>query len=223
MGEDAAMRIIMLRHGESVGNVDESLFCSIPDHRMNLTETGRRQSLAAGERIRKLIGGKNIDVYVSPYARAWQTLDLLGLQGRTARVREEPRLREQDWGNLQDPARQARQKQERNAFGHFFYRLDYGESGADVYDRVSSFLTALVAPFGMWPRGRGGGGYGHQEYVLLITHGLTMRLACMFLLGWTVAEFERLANPGNGEFRVLTSPLTVAAPWQLDRPFEIWT
>ena len=32
---------------------------------------------------------------------------------------------------------------ERNAYGHFFYRLAHGESGADVDDRIAAFLSEL--------------------------------------------------------------------------------
>ena len=214
------MRLVFLRHGESIGNVDESAFCRTPDHTMDLTPTGREQSRAAGERLRALLGSAPIDVYVSPYRRTWQTLEELDLGTRVRRVREEPRLREQDWGNLQDPATQAKHHRERDVFGHFFYRLSSGESGADVYDRISGFLSALTGPWAPWPRGPRGTGYGPDDTVLLVTHGLTMRLACMSLFSWTVAEFEALSNPGNADFRVVT---TTPAGWHLDRPFETWT
>ncbi|MET3805359.1 broad specificity phosphatase PhoE [Nakamurella sp. UYEF19] len=219
------MRLILLRHGESIGNVDESAFCRVPDHTMELTDVGREQSREAGLRLREVIGPAPIDVFVSPYRRTWQTLELLGLQDRVRRVREEPRLREQDWGNLQTLADQVRQRRERDAFGHFFYRLASGESGADVYDRLTGFLTGLTSPWADRADEPG-------RTVLLITHGLAMRLACMALMGWTVAEFEALSNPSNGDFRVLTrlgngSPtggglLGLGPGWELDRPFATW-
>lgn len=220
------MRLILLRHGESIGNVDESAFCRVPDHAMNLTEAGKRQSVAAGARLRELLGSQQIDVFVSPYRRTWQTLELLALGDRVRRVREEPRLREQDWGNLQEPSNQARQRRERDAFGHFFYRLASGESGADVYDRLSGFLAGLTAP---WADAADEAG----RTVLLVTHGLAMRLACMALLGWTVSEFEALSNPVNGDFRILSRQtdngsttggglLGLGPGWALDRPFETW-
>ncbi len=220
------MRLILLRHGESIGNVDESAFCRIPDHTMDLTEDGTAQAVAAGVRLRRLLGSQQVDVFVSPYRRTWQTLEHLDLGDRIRRVREEPRLREQDWGNLQVAADQVRQRRERDQFGHFFYRLSSGESGADVYDRLTSFLSGLTSPWA---------DHGDEpgRTVLLVTHGLAMRLACMALMGWTVTEFERLSNPANGDFRVLTRLSTNGSPtgggllglgpaWLLDRPFETW-
>ncbi|MTD12579.1 histidine phosphatase family protein [Nakamurella sp. YIM 132087] len=213
------MRLILLRHGESEGNVDETLFCSVPDHAMVLTDRGREQSERAGIRLGEVIGDDPIDVYVSPYRRTWQTWELLGLQDRTRRIREEPRLREQDWGNLQDPAWQQAQKAERNSFGHFYYRLRSGESGADVFDRLSGFFDGLLGPHAVWPRGADGTGYRPGETVVLVTHGLAMRLACMALMGWTVEQFESLSNPGNGDFRIVTRHRD---GWELDRPFDTW-
>ena len=219
------MRLILLRHGESIGNVDESAFCRIPDHSMTLTPLGEDQARAAGGALRDVVGSGPVDVFVSPYRRTWQTFALLGLEDQTGRVREEPRLREQDWGNLQQQADQVRQRLERDAFGHFFYRLDSGESGADVYDRVTGFLTGLTAPDAV---------NDPDRTVLLITHGLTMRLACMALMGWTVAQFEALSNPPNGDFRILSQGvdragavggglLGLGPTWELDRPFDTWT
>ncbi len=43
----------------------------------------------------------------------------------------------------------------------------------------------------------------HPRNVLLVTHGLTMRLFCMRWFHWSVAEFESLSNPGNAEYRTL--------------------
>jgi broad specificity phosphatase PhoE len=220
------MRLILIRHGESVGNVDESAFCRIPDHTMDLTPNGVRQSQETGARLRELLGDQSIDVFVSPYRRTWQTLEHLELGARVRRIREEPRLREQDWGNLQDPSTQVRQRRERDAFGHFFYRLASGESGADVYDRLTGFLTGLTSPWADAAR-------EHGRTVLLVTHGLAMRLACMALMGWTVAEFEALSNPANGDYRVLTRQNTngsatgggilgLGPKWTLDRPFDTW-
>ena len=41
-------RIILVRHGESLGNFDESVYCTVPDWKVPLTETGKKQSIEAG-------------------------------------------------------------------------------------------------------------------------------------------------------------------------------
>ena len=86
-------------------------------------------------------------MYVSPYRRTHETLRAFHLDPELIRVREEPRLREQDWGNWQDRDDVQLQKAYRDAYGHFFYRFAQGECGADVYDRVGGFLESLYRSF----------------------------------------------------------------------------
>lgn len=62
---------------------------------------------------------------------------------RITGVQEEVQLREQDFGNFQDQKGMELEKSERLRFGRFFYRFPNGESGADVYDRVTIFEVSL--------------------------------------------------------------------------------
>ncbi|KOU05783.1 phosphoglycerate mutase [Streptomyces sp. NRRL F-5755] len=204
-------RIILIRHGESEGNTDDTVYEREPDHALSLTKNGLRQAEEAGESLRAMFGDERISAYVSPYRRTHQTFQALGLDMDRVRVREEPRLREQDWGNWQDREDVRLQKVYRDAYGHFFYRFAQGESGADVYDRVGAFLESLWRSF-EHP--------DHPPNVLIVTHGLTMRLFCMRWFHWTVAEFESLTNPGNAEWRSLL--LGPDGRYALDRPFERW-
>ncbi|UJW32368.1 histidine phosphatase family protein [Saccharothrix sp. AJ9571] len=202
------MRIILLRHAESLGNVDELAYTRIPDHSLPLTDLGREQARRAGPAIAELVGEEPLAVYVSPYVRTRETLRLLGLAAE--RLVHEPRLREQDWGNLQEADEQAVQKRLRHEFGHFFYRLPFGESGADVDDRVAAFLSELESrradPL-------------HPRTVLVVSHGLTIRLLCRRLFGWSIELFESLSNPATCEYRVVER---VDGRWKLDRPFQQW-
>ncbi|MFF2652773.1 histidine phosphatase family protein [Streptomyces sp. NPDC058045] len=204
-------RIVLVRHGESEGNADDSVYEREPDHALALTRTGVHQAETAGKELRALFGQERVSVYVSPYRRTHETLRAFDLAPDRVRVREEPRLREQDWGNWQDREDVRLQKAYRDAYGHFFYRFAQGESGADVYDRVGAFLESLFRSFEA---------PDHPPNVLIVTHGLTMRLFCMRWFHWSVAEFEALSNPGNGEIRVLE--LGADGKYTLDRPFTHW-
>jgi broad specificity phosphatase PhoE len=203
------VRIILLRHGQSLGNVDELAYCRIPDHALPLTELGERQARAAGATISELVGEGPVAAYVSPYKRTKRTFDLLGISAE--RIVTEPRVREQDWGNLQDPVQQEVLKHQRHAFGHFFFRLPNGESGADVDDRVAAFLDGLEV--------RLHSDETHPKTVLVVSHGLTIRLLCRRLFGWSIDLFESLSNPDTCEHRVLDHDGT---GWKLDRPFDQW-
>lgn len=205
-------RIALLRHGESAANLDPVVYETIPDHAIELTPHGVEQAKVAGGELRTVFGDEDVAVYVSPYLRAHQTLRALGIDDLVVRVAEEPRLREQDWANYQDSFDIARQKELRDRYGHFFYRFADGESGADVYDRVSTFLETLHRHF------------ARDDYpanVLIVTHGLTMRLFCMRWFHWSVEYFESLRNPGNGEARTLLRGGD--GRYTLDTPFEQWT
>lgn len=204
-------RILLLRHGEAEGNVDETVFERKPDHRLELTARGREQSRDAGAEIRRLVGDGAVQVYVSPYVRTRQTLDELRACFRVAHAREEPRLREQDWGNYQDKDHIRAQKAERDSFGHFYYRMARGESGADVYDRVSTFFESLHRDFR---------DDGFPEAALIVTHGLTMRLFLMRWFHWSVEQFEALENPRNGELVVLERG--PRGWYSLETPLRTW-
>ncbi|MFD8261412.1 histidine phosphatase family protein [Streptomyces griseoluteus] len=204
-------RIVLVRHGESVGNVDDSVYEREPDHALALTDRGREQAEETGGHLREIFGDERVSVYVSPYRRTHETLDAFRLDPDLIRVREEPRLREQDWGNWQERDDVRLQKAYRDAYGHFFFRFPQGESGADVYDRVGGFLESLFRSFEE---------PDHPPNVLLVTHGLAMRLFCMRWFHWTVADFESLSNPGNAEVRMLV--LGEDGKYALDKPFERW-
>ncbi|HET7798805.1 MAG TPA: histidine phosphatase family protein [Humibacillus xanthopallidus] len=204
-------RIVLVRHGESEGNVDETVYERVPDHRLRLTDVGLEQARQTGEVLRAMLDGGSVEAYVSPYVRTRQTLAALGLPVAERDVRVEPRLREQDWANFQDPADIAEQKALRDRYGHFYYRFSHGESGSDVYDRVSTFLESMFRNFETPAAPRN---------VVIVTHGLTMRLFCMRWFHWSVDYFESLENPANGQPVVLRRQPDFR--YRLERPFAQW-
>ncbi|MBI4858909.1 MAG: histidine phosphatase family protein, partial [Candidatus Riflebacteria bacterium] len=175
------------------------------------TRKGRQQALAAGAALKEIVGADTVRAYVSPYTRTRQTYELLkeALGPAIVLAQEEPRLREQDRGNFQDRKEMKRGRRARAAFGHFFFRFSHGESGADVCDRVSTFLETLHRDFDQ---------PDYPANALLVTHGLTLRLFLMRWFHWTVEYFESLKNPGLCEFRVLT--LGPDGSYDLDRPMR---
>ncbi|XP_059288912.1 phosphoglycerate mutase-like protein AT74 [Lycium ferocissimum] len=147
-------RIILVRHGESEGNKDDAMYTVTPDYRIPLTPKGIGQAKEAGSRIFNVVSDNGtsdnwkVYFYVSPYVRTRSTLREIGRafsRRRVLGVREECRIREQDFGNFQVAERMKVIKETRERFGRFFYRFPEGESAADVYDRVSSKI--LFSPF----------------------------------------------------------------------------
>ncbi|KAL6177294.1 hypothetical protein ACLB2K_048820 [Fragaria x ananassa] len=99
-------RIILVRHGQSEGNVDESVYTRVSDPKIRLTERGIADAEECGKRIREMIEKDRVEdwkvyFYVFPYRRTVETLKGSGKafeRSRIAGMREEPRLREQDFG-----------------------------------------------------------------------------------------------------------------------------
>lgn len=194
-------RIFIIRHGQSIGNVNKSVYRTIPDYALELTDLGKQQATDAGLRIQKIIGDSPIQFYVSPFWRTRQTY--LGIRkaflGNVCKFYEDPRLREQEWGNRVDEDGLSRFNEKieeyRDSYGHFYYRFrDGGESCADVFDRVSDFMGTLFRDFEK---------KNYPRNVVIVTHGMTMRL---FLMRWfhcSVEEFESWGNPLNCGYYLL--------------------
>lgn len=189
-------RIILIRHGKSEGNADRTLTETIPDFALKLTEEGIQQAQQAGQEIKKIIGQETLHVYVSPYYRTRQTYQYIQecIRENVVKAFEDPRLREQDWGHLRPSNLNDEILQERNGFSTFYYRIPDGESGADVYDRVSTFLETLHRDF-QKP--------DYPENVLIVTHGMTLRLFLMRWFHWSVEDFESLCNPHNCQIVIM--------------------
>ena len=107
--------IILIRHAQSEGNKNRDIHQYVPDHRVKLTPDGHTQALDAGKRLRTLLKPDDtIQFFTSPYRRTRETTEGI-LRTLTSndeelgpspfprdkiKVYEEPRLREQDFGNF---------------------------------------------------------------------------------------------------------------------------
>ena len=189
-------RIILIRHGKSVGNIDKTIYGRVPDYALELTEMGKQQAGEAGQTLKGIVQDESMFFYVSPMWRTRTTFEeIAGLFPRDQfRFTEEPRIREQEWGHLRTQQESIPIEADRDKFGTFYFRIPDGESAADVYDRVSDFFGTLHRDFEKTD---------FPENTVIVTHGLTIRLFLMRWFHWTVEEFEMLANPKNCEMFVL--------------------
>ncbi|PVI02432.1 phosphoglycerate mutase-like protein [Periconia macrospinosa] len=200
--------IILVRHAQSEGNKNRDIHQFIPDHRVKLTAHGRGQAEEAGRQLRSLLKPDDtIQFFTSPYRRTRETTEGI-LKTLTSddptpspfprhkiKVFEEPRLREQDFGNFQPcSAEMERMWQERADYGHFFYRIPDGESAADAYDRVSGFNESLWRQFG---------DEDFPSVCVLVTHGMMTRVFLMKWYHWSVEYFEDLRNVNHCEFIIM--------------------
>lgn len=190
-------RIILIRHGESEGNIDKTLYAKIPDNKIGLTQEGINQAKEAALKMVKLLEKDNkVKFFVSPYKRTKQTYHEINNVFQANELKcdyvEEPSIREQEWGNFQDEDYDKMQV-ERHSVGRFYYRFKTGESGADAYDRASRFLDTLFRNMDNYKRDK------YDAYVI-VSHGLFIRLFLMRFYRLSVEQFENFRNLHNCEF-----------------------
>lgn len=176
--------------------MDKRKYQTVQDFALRLTSTGVEQAKLAGKQIKSIIGDEAIYVYLSPFFRTRETFENIrgAIESNIYKTIEDPRIREQDWGHLRHPADNKEISKERDDFSTFYYRIPDGESGADVFDRISNFLDTLHRDFVK---------EDYPQNVLIVTHGLTLRLFLMRWFHWTVEEFEKLRNPKNCQIVVM--------------------
>jgi len=172
-----------------------------------LTLHGRIQSTEAGKELKAMIDGEDGKgkalFYYSPYKRTRETMDELRRHVTPSRIiseREEPRISEQQFGNFQDVFQVRRAKRERGQFGRFFYRFQSGEAGLDVYSRVSSFISTLIRDC---IQNKNAGHNMDDVTVVIVTHGLSLRLFLMRWFQFSVEEFEASTNPDNAKLIIM--------------------
>ena len=167
MGRPRVGELVLVRHGESEGNIarrrsllgDHSVYAGefLERHssQWRLSDQGREQAISAGAWLRDN-GFAHFDVhFTSEYLRAMETAALLGLPG--ARWRPEVMLRERDMGQYDLASQEVRA----TAFAHeerrrvremvsassLFWSAPGGESLAQVVHRVDSALLFLNRRF----------------------------------------------------------------------------
>lgn len=222
-------RIILVRHGQSEGNVNKKIYKEIPDYSIPLTEEGHTQAMLVGKKLAKIIGAAPVQFYVSPFWRTRQTFLNIANQFLSTNIQyyEDPRLREQEWGQelVERKGVDWDEEKARDAYGHFYWRFPEGESCADVFDRMSDFMGTLFRDFEKpsFPRN-----------VIIVTHGMAIRLFIMRFFHASVEEFESWANPRNCEYLLLergdTEKYQLLTPMRIHEvhhdyqfPWSLWT
>lgn len=200
------MRIFLIRHGESLGNVDPSVYKKLDDHNVPLTEWGYEQAVEAEKFIRQYLESQEeikdvkLRVWHSPFKRTKQTKNgfVQGLGPHCETVREDYLLREQDFGLFSDIHDEEEQRKlypvefekwdrmRNQTHGKVYARAPGGESRADVAQRVRIFEGTMM-------RDKDHG----IDNVAIIAHGVTNRAFEMDFLHKGIGWLENEPNPGN--------------------------
>ena len=107
---------MLVRHGESLGNVDDTAYTRIPDPQIPLTERGCKQAQLAGANVVQIMDDNTESpregmpcayFILSPYRRSKETFENMSMafsRGQVVGAQEEVQLREQDVRVLCDAA-----------------------------------------------------------------------------------------------------------------------
>ena len=185
--------MLLMRHAESLEDIDNGIYELAPDHAIGLTVDGRSQAMEAATEISSRIGfSRRLSIFCSPAKRAEQTAEIIAALIRSTshgavdvQCRADDRLVKQDWGSV-TVANRVQELRRRYEAGAMNYQFPDGESGWDVATRMRSLIGELAA----WPTPL-------SNAAVIITHGFVVRIALMILLSWTESEFEQYANPPN--------------------------
>ncbi len=217
------LKLILIRHGESAGNIDKRKHFELADHAVPLTDLGRRQAFASGEWLgRYLLEHNTPDTktrfWVSPYARTRQTADevIRGIEAVASTIDDDPRrnkfafdrrehinLVEQQFGLFDGipeeqlpevfPRESAHYNKQLEFEGKFWARMPMGESRFDVAVRVHQ-------AFGTFHRDYDKKGINQ---LVIVSHGVTIRAFQMQWLHRTYEWFEREKNPENASIHMI--------------------
>lgn len=199
------MRIYLVRHAESEGNINKAKYFEKLDCDIDITEKGKGQAVLAGDRIMDIVDHlsnkhnvnyqlrktdpSKFNLYHSSYKRAKQTANIIhdritSFKGyQINEFKETPLLREREWGSLRDIVEMGEKNE---SHFNFYYRPTGGESFADCFNRVALFHQWLLTT-------------SKYEDNIIVAHGEFNKLYLMYLLGWSVEEFDKWRHPLNCE------------------------
>lgn len=200
------MKIFLIRHGESMQNTKENYNINLPDHKVYLTNQGKKEARKAGEFLYSYIIDNNIDLansvmWVSPYTRTRETASIINSILGIEKVKEDITLIEQRYGLFSDKEIEVLKEVYPNEFsfydnyyqndGKFYAKLPQGESPFDVALRTKQFIDTI---------------YRDKEDVLfVVSHGTTIKTIVMNYFHYSPEWFSSEITPGNCSIRLIES------------------
>ena len=205
-------RIYLVRHGESEGNLDTTLYLNKADHAIKLSPKGIGQAMTAGLKLNKELtalptiinfdrtkkeNNKKIRVWASPYTRTRQTAEeMLRYITVPYEYKESILLVEQQFGlfdGLSDKEMMDKYPNEKLHYdkcsiheGRFWARMPLGESRFDVCCRTHQFFGTLHRDLRD----------NDVDTVVIVSHGVTIRA---FIQGYLNLPYEWVDSNSNPE------------------------
>jgi len=204
------MKLILIRHGQSIANTNREKEVEVPDHLVYLTGEGVQQIHQSGKFLKGYFTQENIDasrcrMWVSPMKRTKETAEIINQYLKLNDVREDVRLVEQSFGMFDGipcqhwlelfPQEAAHLIKLRNMKASYWARFPMGENPLDVAVRVKSFFSTIMRDYEK---------HGIDTLVI-VTHGVTLRVFTMEWMHYVHEWYEEERNPKNGAVRLIDS------------------
>jgi Fructose-2,6-bisphosphatase len=204
------MKILLVRHGQSIANINKRQEVGVPDHLVYLTDEGKRQIHQTARFMKDYFNQEQVDakrcrMWVSPFIRTRQTSEIMNEYLGWSDVKEDGRLVEQSFGlfdgvprqrwNEMFPLETAHLIKLREEKASYWARFPMGENPLDVAVRVKSFFSTIMRDYNK---------HG-IDTLIIITHGVTLRVFTMEWLHYAYEWYEEERNPKNGAVRLIES------------------
>lgn len=186
----SVQNIFIIRHAQSIEDLDSTLYFTKPDSELVLTNLGHKQiATLSVDLLSHLEQGDKVAIFSSPSKRVSLTVENLIPTLRkidpTLTWKESNLLQKQFWGSVNQTNR-ARIEKERYETGVLRFNFPDGEKAIDFLSRTKSFTKTLPLDV---------------RNIIIITHGFMMRVLLMHLLDWSEDFFDTVAHPLNCEFK----------------------
>lgn len=192
------MKIFLIRHGESMQNTKENYEIGLPDHKVYLTEKGKKEASEAGKFLKEYIEKNNINLekavlWVSPYERTRETAQIINSFLNIERIKEDITLIEQRYGLFSDKEINLIKSKYPEEFKHydnyyqndgkFYAKLPQGESPYDVALRTKQFINTIFRD--------------DEEFLFIVSHGATIKTIIMNWFHYSPEWFNSESNLKN--------------------------
>ena len=189
-------KLFVMRHAESLEDIDKTAYEHVADEDMPLSEHGRDEAKAFGQEFAQNLGlTKRIQLILSPNKRVLETANLI-VSYMTPSIKwslaTEHLIEKQHWGNVTMQNR-SQIERERYRAGVLRYKFPSGESGTEYLFRFDLFAKKLRHTMDKQ----------NDDLFLVITHGFELRVLLKSLLEWSEDYFETLAHPLHCELKRL--------------------
>lgn len=198
------MKIFLVRHGESMQNTKENFSIKLPDHKVYLTDKGKKEAERAGEFLKdycthNTINLDNSVLWISPYERTRETARIINSHLNISKQKEDIALIEQRYGLFSDkeiseirekyPVEFAFYDNYYKNDGKFYARLPQGESPYDVALRTRQFIETIYRD--------------KEDTLFIVTHGTTIKTFVMNFMHYTPEWYSKEITPSNCSIRLI--------------------